>query len=86
MSKSTFALIPAGKTVVENLIVASRDYTRDGYDLVEIKSGVYCSPGMFYDSSTGLFFQDDGFSTIYPTDSSLLLDQGIASADAELTS
>ena len=73
MTDKVFALIPIGQISVENLIIASGDYTQENYELVEVKSGVYCSPGMFYNSSTGLFYQDEAFENIFPVDQSSLL-------------
>ena len=75
MSNIILALIPTGKKKVENIIVANEGFTQEGFDLVQIKSGIYCSPGMFYDSVSGLFYQDESLTVIFPEDNNSLIEE-----------
>ncbi|WP_277966738.1 hypothetical protein [Pantoea trifolii] len=63
---TTFALIPDNSIVVENTIVAEDGFSLDGYYLIEIKSGVSCQSGMFYNSKDGLFYVDEKFKVKDP--------------------
>lgn len=61
-----YAVLATGSNKVENIILASEDFTQDGYTLNLINSGVFCDIGMFYNESDGLYYQDEAFTTIYP--------------------
>ena len=63
---TNFAQIATGETLVKNIIVAEPAFTVDGFSLVQINDGTYCSPGMFYNAVDGIFYQDEEFTTIYP--------------------
>ena len=61
-----WATLPAGSNIVENIILAPDGFTLEGYTLTIISSGVFCGPGMFYNSADGLYYQDSSFTEIYP--------------------
>ncbi|CAK8739091.1 hypothetical protein SODG_002694 [Sodalis praecaptivus] len=51
----SYALIPETSNRVENIIVASDDYQRQGYYTVRYDEKTFCQPGMYYNAKTGLF-------------------------------
>lgn len=65
MTDINLALMPTGSNIVENIIVGDASFTLTGYTILQIKSGVLCEIGMYYNSSDGLFYQDAAFTSIY---------------------
>lgn len=63
MSK-TYAMIAVGDIKVFNTIIADPDFTYDGYYFVEVLGDVFCQLGMYYNCDDGLFYDDEGFTTI----------------------
>lgn len=61
-----YATLKTGSNVVENIIVAPTSFTLDGYTLNLLLSDVFCSPGMYYNSTDNLYYQDAAFTTVYP--------------------
>lgn len=57
-----FAVISGG--VVKNIIIAEKDYSPDDVDIVEYSNSTFCQPGMFYNQSDGLFYDDETFTKI----------------------
>ncbi|CAK8736356.1 hypothetical protein SODG_000606 [Sodalis praecaptivus] len=66
MMKDTgsYALIPEGSNRVENIIVASDDYQRKGYYTIRYNDTIFCQPGMYYNTKTGLFYDEPEFRHI----------------------
>ncbi len=66
MTKSAkrFALIKSGNIQVNNTIQADEGLVIKGYLLQEIQADVFCEPGMFYNVSDGLYYQEREFLTI----------------------
>lgn len=64
MDKINQALLASGSNIVENIIVSDAGFTLEGYVAIEIKSGVFCQPGMFYNADDGLFYDDAAFTLI----------------------
>ena len=57
-----YAVIESG--IVKNIIIAESGYEYDGAELIEYPEGVFCQPGMFYNHSDGLFYDDKTFTKI----------------------
>lgn len=66
MTTANYAVLPEDSNQVENVIVATADFSLTGYILQVIQDGVFCEPGMYYNVSDGLYYQDQEFTTIYP--------------------
>ncbi|WP_029570681.1 hypothetical protein [Pantoea ananatis] len=64
---TNFALIQTGSNYVENIIIRDNEFDISGFTMVKIESGVFCQSGMFLNKADGLFYQDKGFSMIYPS-------------------
>lgn len=60
----SYALIPENSNRVENIIVASDDYQRQGYYTVRYDEKTFCQPGMYYNAKTGLFYDEPEFRHI----------------------
>lgn len=58
----SFAVISGG--VVKNIIIAEKDYSPDDVEVVEYSNSTFCQPGMFYNQSDGLFYDDETFTKI----------------------
>ena len=70
MTTQTYAMIQSGSNVVDNILIA--DSTDDfatlypGETLQAVASGVFCMPGMFYNSADSLYYIDAAFTTTTP--------------------
>ncbi|POW54576.1 hypothetical protein C3408_22225 [Candidatus Pantoea alvi] len=61
-----YAVLETGTNVVENIILANESFVLDGYTLQLISNKVFCEPGMYYNVSDELYYQNPEFTTIYP--------------------
>ncbi|CRL43955.1 hypothetical protein SGGMMB4_00737 [Sodalis glossinidius str. 'morsitans'] len=60
----SYALIPENRNRVENIIVSSDDYQRQGYYAVRYDEKTFCQPRMYYNKLNGFFYDDNGFTMI----------------------
>lgn len=61
MNVKNYAMIADGKTLVENTIVADNNYAMPGYYFVELKDGIRCETGMFYNKDDGIYYDSPDF-------------------------
>ena len=61
-----YALIENGTIQVCNVILAEEGFTKNGYYLKNIDHAVFCEIGMYFNSNDGLYYQDEGFTKIFP--------------------
>lgn len=66
MTVKRYALMKTGSGKVDNVILATEDYSLSGYILREVSENIYCNPGMYLNPADQLYYQEPDFKTIYP--------------------
>lgn len=61
---SNHAMIKNADTKVLAVVNVPGDYSVSGFKFIKSQAGIYCAAGMFYDSRTELFYDDESFTTI----------------------
>lgn len=59
-----YALIPPGTKTVQTIVPGTGRYKHEQYETVQVKNGVACKAGDYYDAKTGLFYDDETCTTI----------------------
>lgn len=61
---ANYALLKSDTTRVITVVNVPPAFSADGFSLIKVQDGVTCTGGMFYDSATGLFYDDEEFTSI----------------------
>lgn len=61
---SDHAMIRVNENQVLAVVNVPASYKVSGFIFIKILSGIYCAAGTYYNAATGLFYDDEEFSTI----------------------
>ena len=59
-----YAMIRSGTCKVITTVFVPPSFSAKGFTFIKVEDGVICESGMYYNSETGLFYDDEAFTSI----------------------